>query len=505
MDRRRFVQFSALVGIGAGSFPIRWPAPPPNAHNRVLASRIEHIKLIYPKDKRIPLGWPVFGVPLHAEPTETTIYFPKERLSSPVYLRITAAMDFREEKVIEIFLLASKKKVGEYKITFAHPFQPFEIPVSRKVARSIQNEGVGLRLVGGTGDAWFYGSEPSIPSGFQPHLLAGKANSPEESFFENLYSLNSFSPFGWMGGSVQDALYELFLAGDQKAGETLRTHLSNYLDEGMGIRFENPHTSPMDGTFNSLEDFLPFTAIVALYPKHKAVQQAVEFMLDKRDANGVIGGGRVTTEGCYTLAYPLMAIAIERGDRNLAQIAIDQLMVRMKHLTDETAVYQRAILSGTKAFRNWGRGIVWYMLGLVKTVRLVRDSSFGFDVESDELKRSFVHLASVIREYQDGEGLWKGYVDSEDSVVDTSATGGIAAAFAWGVGLGWLDSSYLVSCNRAYQGLLGYVSADGFLRSVSQINRGGEELQQSPYRVISQFGMGLMAQLKVALMRVPTA
>jgi len=44
-----------------------------------------------------------------------------------------------------------------------------------------------------------------------------------------------------------------------------------------------------------------------------------------------------------------------------------------------------------------------------------------------------------------------------------------------------------------------YLSEDGFLRNVSQINRGGEELQANGYRVISQFGMGLFSQTKAAI------
>lgn len=61
-----------------------------------------------------------------------------------------------------------------------------------------------------------------------------------------------------------------------------------------------------------------------------------------------------------------------------------------------------------------------------------------------------------------------------------------------------LSHHYLSHSERAYQGLKEYISADGFVRNATQINRGGEELQESGYRVITQFSMGLMAQLRAA-------
>lgn len=79
--------------------------------------------------------------------------------------------------------------------------------------------------------------------------------------------------------------------------------------------------------------------------------------------------------------------------------------------------------------------------------------------------------------------------------VDTSTTSGIAAAVCWGVYLGIPDNSYIQVAEKARDGMMKYISPDGFVRMVSQINRGGEALQRSDYRVITQFGMGLFAHL----------
>ncbi len=345
----------------------------------------------------------------------------------------------------------------------------------------------------------------SEAAGLAPQLLAGKRPASEKVFLRNLYSMNSFSPFGWMGGSVQDALYELHRQGHASATQTLKTHLGYYLDDKVGIVFENPHTRPLDGTFNSIEDFLPLAAIVNLYPDHPAVQKAVDFCRAHRQPSGVImAGEHVTTEGCYTVAYPLAAIAQVRQDAGLAQLALDQLRHRTDYLTEPSAIYQRATLEGEKGYRNWGRGVAWYLLGTVKTLAILRESFAGKVTGADEVQQAWVAAIQMVSSHRDEEHLWHSYLDgaATDGAatdVDTSASAGIAAAMAWGVRLGALPGKRLRAARSTYRALHNYLTPDGFLTQVSQINRGGEALQKSDYRVISQFGMGLMGQLKAAL------
>jgi len=95
--------------------------------------------------------------------------------------------------------------------------------------------------------------------------------------------------------------------------------------------------------------------------------------------------------------------------------------------------------------------------------------------------------------------MWLGYVDQPAMAVDTSATAGIAAAMCWGITLGILDNTYIQVAEKARDWMMKYISPDGFVRMVSQINRGGEELQRSDYRIIIQFGMGIFAHLMAGL------
>ena len=115
------------------------------------------------------------------------------------------------------------------------------------------------------------------------------------------------------------------------------------------------------------------------------------------------------------------------------------------------------------------------------------------------MQTAFTETVRWVAALQNEEGLWYAYLDRPETGIDASATGGIAAAIAWGCHEGWLPASYKPKVEKAYKGLLNYLTPDGFLTHITQINRGGEELQASGYRVITQFGMGLLAQLKAAL------
>jgi len=90
-------------------------------------------------------------------------------------------------------------------------------------------------------------------------------------------------------------------------------------------------------------------------------------------------------------------------------------------------------------------------------------------------------------------------MDDLSGYPDTSGSVGIAAAIASGVNEGFLPSSKRDVPQKPWEGLVSYLTPDGYLSGVAQDNRGGIELQAGNYRVIAQMGMGLMAQLYAAL------
>jgi len=434
---------------------------------RIIASDIDFPPAIYPAGKRIPLGWKAFPVPVLPN-QYAVIRFPKiQNEKQPVWLRLAAAIDIREEIEIRVFLPNSDVEIGTFDIRYAYPFQPFQIPIDPVHLKNISVHGIALEMTKGNKDAWFFQHDDARTdnTGLQPHLLLGQSDEPEPAFRRNLLSMNSVAPFGWINGCVLDALWEMGRYSDREA----------ILDEKKGIIFENPRTEPKDETFNSIEDFLPFAAIANLYPNHLSVQMALDFMTTKERDDGLIlsggdvtkEGSSVTTEGCYTLAYPMAVMAVKQNDLQLARKALVQLTQRVKYLADDAAVYQRFDFDGNSSFRNWGRGIAWYLLGLVKTYAVLKNSTFTEIVELREISEEFKRAIAVIMKWQNDDGLWNSFIDRPKTGVDTSATAGIALAAAWGYCLELLDSSYKLKVDQAYRSLICYLTPDGFLAHTS--------------------------------------
>jgi unsaturated rhamnogalacturonyl hydrolase len=503
MQRRFFIQQTLLSSGALILMPIIGSAfsfSEKKYWRRIQASGVNAPEIAFPREKRIPLDWKAFPVPATTNSKPAILQFPFLKSDSDtIWFRITAAIDFREELIVSAFLPESGKEIGQFDIRFAHPFQPFEIPVNSSFLDEIGKQGIALRMIKGQKDAWFF--QPDLArtdnQGLQPHLLVGKNEHHEIAFRENMLSMNSFAPFGWIGGCVFDALWEMSETGDQEALRVLKKQLSYFLDEEKGIIFENPMTEPKDGTFNSIEDFLPLVAITGLYPNHPSIQMALDFLKTKENPEGIIlSGNDITTEACYTVAYPLAALAVNRNNRELAQIALKQLRFRTIFLVNKNKIHQRSTLSGHQTFSNWGRGITWYLLGTVKTLKILKESTFNDLNEIKEVENDFIQAIEMVYNFQSKDGLWYSFIDRPETGVDTSASAGIAKAFVLGFKLGLLDSAFQEKAKMAYKSLQTYLTVDGFLTGVSQINRGGEELQSSGYRVISQFGMGLFAQLE---------
>ncbi len=509
MIRRAFIEKSSRMGLlvcTASTISLPWTyANTKKDYYRAIATKINFSPRPVPENKRIPLSWKTFAV--NAEGAHTILTFAKsgqkEMKVDKVFLRVTPALDFREEIQLMVSIAGSGREIGIFDIKYAHPFQPFDFPIPKNDLTEISKNGIALRRLSGQNDSWFFGSDDNRKDNLalQPQLLCGKEPGDLEGFDKILYSMNSFATFGWIGGCVIDALFEEHRRGNDTALRTLQHQLSKFLDNEKGIIFESPNTVPLDGTYNSIEDFLPMAAIVHLYPRHISINKALEFLMQRKDENGLIRSNDITTEGCYTVAYPLAAIAAVRKDKELAKIAMEQLLHRTDHLTVEGAIYQRKNQNGISGFRNWSRGAAWYFLGMIKTI-IILERNFKEDFDLKDLKKSFKKHSAWVLSLQRKEGLWNGFLDQPETSVDTSASAGIATAFVLGYQHGVLEADYLESGQRCFVALKNHLSIDGFLKGVSQINRGGEKLQASDYRVMSQFGLGLMAQLRTAINKV---
>ncbi|WP_168122464.1 glycoside hydrolase family 88 protein [Paenibacillus sp. HB172176] len=504
-------------------------------HTYVYTERVESPARQVPEGKRLPFGWQAFAVPPTNEGKPAKMHLAKEpesaaSVTGPVYLRITVALDVREEKRVEARLASSGRIIGSFRIRYAYLFQPFQLELSLEEAELARQEGIELRMTEGHEPLWvFFEQHAASPSTlFVPHLLYGYGESEQEidkaeQFLKRFLSLDSVQEFSWMGGCVWDGLWaiskrkSIVCPAGPTPREVLERQLGLFFDESMRLVYENPRSEPVDGMINGIECTLPFAVIAKLWPDHPTLDVALSFWKEHTQEDGVIqDGDTLSAEGSYTVAYPIAVLARQRRDEKLAELARKQLLLRRDRLPIDNDLYLRYTQKNgqvTRTFRNWARAFAWYMLGLAHTLTelegLVEQNKLvaagqanradQAATEMAELREEFRRIADIALKHQLPDGLWANFLDEPSVEADTSGSAGIAAALVMGVGQGWLQSEAREAAERTYDALLQRLTPDGLLPGVAQSNRGGEALQRSDYRVLSQMGMGLLAQLYAAL------
>ncbi len=453
-----------------------------------------------PEGKRIPFGWDYFTIPSSPSGVELKVAKIPGHFDGEIFLRLMVAVDTRDKRSVSVLLAKSGNKIGELPVWYASALQLFECRLDTTLSRLIKE---GIRLVLDEGNESIYVTASSGISG--SHVFAKPESASSEPsgrggggrFSDTFCSYRSLHPFGWMEGCTLDGLLELERSERfPEAGRALENHLKLFLPDDQNLVYENPNTQPSDNRFNNLEAGLPFAVIAEKYPGHPSIKLVTDFC-ENRIENGRIKSGSFTTEGCYTLAYPLAALAKAAGNKKWYELALIELEERIKHLTDHEAVYQRAsVTDSAKGFRNWGRGYTWFLLGLVRTSAILKqDASFSKDPRLSKIREVFIYYANLALKYQQPDHGWSAFLDLPETGFDASATAGLGASLLYGKQIGWLpelpDSRLYAIRQRLEQSL----TPDGFLTASCQINRGGEELQKSGYRVISQYVMGLMAHL----------
>ncbi|MNI00944.1 Glycosyl Hydrolase Family 88 [compost metagenome] len=207
-------------------------------------------------------------------------------------------------------------------------------------------------------------------------------------------------------------------------------------------------------------------------------------------------GDMVSAEGSYTVAYPLAVIARQLERQDMAEQAIAQILLRRDCLARDQHIYLRYMQrSQEHTFRSWARAFSWYCLGLVKTCIELKDSPYAHLAGIAELEAEITRAARVAVEWRQPDGLWSCFLDDAATGIDTSGSAGISAALALGASRRLLPASYMEIAKHNLQELSSYLTPDGILMGVAQHNAGGMELQRGGYRVCSQMGLGLWAQL----------
>ena len=484
--------------------PPAWPHRPVVDGLYLPAATCEGPAILVPRDKRVPFGWPSFSLGPADQPGSARLTWPA--MNPPpgddLRLRLALALDVQETNRIEVRLAASGTVLGTVDFIRSTVIQIEELPLTREQATQVLAEGLELVRTVGVNPLRLFAPTPSpkaTPAVLQPHLLvAGADTDPWAQFFQRFRGLDLVQNFGWMEGCVLDGLYDLAQAfpGDT-FGHALERHLDHYL-VGPNLIVESSTSTVNDNALYGVQATLPFGVIGRVRPDHPSLDWAVGFWRHIADTHlrpGVVDdGGGVTTETCYTVAYPMLRIARRRGDAELERQAIEQYRIRRADLVDAEGDLWRSLsyVGGTYYFENWARGVAWYYLGLMRGLVEIRDRDDLEDLHAEALR-----VMDFVLRYQQPDGLWRNFLHDDTHTIDTSGSAGIASALALGYGLGLFPEAAREAALRARDGLGAHLTPDGLLGHATPGNRSGDGA--SARRILFPPAMGMAAQLIAAL------
>ena len=442
------------------------------------------------KDKRIAFGW----APHILDPDGTVLlkpeHLPREK---HIFLRLSVAVEMWEQAILQVTVPDGKgTQLGVLDIRNSSVLVPYELKIDSSHTDGINTYGIELRLL--TPKPFGFFGEPGAAAAntvFSPHLLVSpKEKGAIADFLSCFMSLNSIQAFGWREGTVLDGLWQLYSQkGEERALEAIKEHFDLFFD-GDNLKYENSRNDPRDNEIDGIESTIPYATLARISPHHPILKTVIAAWDGYAQENGMVtGGATITAEGCYTVAYPMAVIGKAWNDNGLKKRALEQLKHRFVLMEEEKLNLRYHTDTGTYTYKNWARGAAWTLLGFARTI-----SELKGEMEDPEIMKMFKKGVDNAVAMQRGNGLWNGFMDT-DNAPDTSGSAGISAAILIGIREGVLPETYRRYAEKCWKALPGYLTPDGLLKGVSQDNRGGVALQQGDYRVIAQMGMGMMAQL----------
>lgn len=451
-------------------------------------------KLPVPEGHRVAFGMDYFTL---SPGDGLVIQVPKipGKFRGPVFLRLQVAIDTRAMDEVDVLLGESERKIGHFSIWYPTGLQVFETLLDCD-ARSIAKEGVRLRIRKGEKPIYFLATTPVNGSHF---LLVHDENAAPD-WHGALCSERSLQPFSWLEGCVLDGLHELYsLKKDQQARKALDTHLDRYLPDDQNLIYVDLWARPTDNKFNNLETGNNFAAIARYRPGHASINLFLDFCRKRFDASGNFIPDHLTQEGVYTLAYPLAVLGNTRQEPALLEMAVKETEERVRHLLRDNSIYRMGSRSKgvDEQDRNWTRGVVWFLLGLARTLEQLVQSPLKEDARIKQLIEVYRESAALVLRYQQPDHSWKSFLHLEETFYETSGTSGLAAALAIGHRMGWLPDFDMSRLQHISQRLQKSLTPDGFLRHTTQHNAGSYKLMQmGEYRVISQYTLGFVGILE---------
>lgn len=470
-----------------------------------------------------PDGQGAFGLPfvqLSGQPTRLRFPRPPTQatLARPL-LRLVNAQDCRRTALLDVWLGGAGVGSVDVRIpaqwaswlldlSDALRLDPSNWPEVLEIEITARETEVGIRdsvrmdqplpaLVVGGGEH-FVPTSAWVAAPLEPQV------SPRaRALHDFLTSRGALDYLGWMIGCTSTGLWDLYAAtGNPRFLEGLKRRLAE-VGEGLplepdlsGPGYLGTTASESAAILNSrLESFAPVGALAQIQRLEPTLERQAALWAAARRMLEVIRTPRdfLTTEGCFTLAFPLAAMAQALGEPEWFDLAAGECLERWDFLVRGDRIVQRAYRDGRIQMVNWARGTAWLVLGTVQTLRELPPG------HRPELLSRLRQITPLLLERQRPDGLWNVYIDRPQTGPETSGSAGIAAGLAIAAREAWLGSEARAAAERCLNALESYLEPDGGLGGVSQHNPAGEEALQIGYRIRSAWGTGLYAQLVAAL------
>lgn len=401
---------------------------------------------------------------------------------------------------ILVFIAGQAEALVEVDAICTDPYQVLSIALPAEAMADVASLTLELKLAN-EGFLWLFAPDADASGGLEmhvPHLLDASLGC--DSFLERLCSLASLQTFSWKEGCVLDALQVFSDTGKcPEAEKTIRDHLNYFNFPGGDLEYETPLSFRVKNELDTIETTLPFANVARIDPNHRWVDMTMNFWRGLMEANGQVQDEEmISSEGAYTVAYPMTLISKLRGEPEWETIAENLLVETFTRLVQPDGIYLRHYTEGHRTHRNWVRGLCWQMLGHVQVLKLQT-------TPSPVLLKQLQILAEFCATYQLDNGLWACYVDEPDIQPDASGSVGVGAAMAMAATAGFLPDEYMERALKCRAGARGYLTSGGYLSGASQSNKGGEELQRSDYRVTLSYVLGLYGLLEAATLDADVA
>ncbi|WP_269522683.1 glycoside hydrolase family 88 protein [Coraliomargarita parva] len=424
--------------------------------------------------------------------TWTNLPSPSGRLNLVLTFVIEAPTAHRSN-CIQVYYAGGDQMIAQAEVKFSDPYQVLSISLPKEIVPEDGVLSLELKLAF-EGFLWVFAPDSEATGGLElhvPHLV--DADMPADSFLDRLATLASLQTFSWKEGCVLDALQAFSDRGDfPQASKAIRDHLEYFNFSGGDLEYETPRSFRVRNELDTIETTLPFTHVALIDPQHPWVDMAMDFWRQLMAENGQVQDEEmISSEGAYTVAYPMTLIAKLRNEPEWFKVAEDLLVETFQRLVQPEGIYLRHYTDGRRTHKNWVRGLCWQILGHVQVLKHQPEPS-------EVIQSQLIQLAEFAAKYQLEDGLWACFVDEPEVLPDTSGSVGVAAAFAMAAKEGYLPSEYYDRAFCCRDTARTYLTAEGYLSGCSQSNKAGEALQRSDYRVTLPYALGLFGLLEAA-------